>query len=142
MYLISDIDSEIAKKADELVTNGQLPKVWLVQAVMKNHAQIVGKDADMAICCMNDTVSRRVNKYFSTIKASEEEKPQMPLPGFERLQRRYVINRNEEQTIVSVYDMTDAELEGKAKEMDSMAEGCYAHADELRRFKDERQKAS
>lgn len=138
MYSIKDLESDIAQAAEALVTNGETPKTWVVQSVLRAHSDVQGKDADMAICCMQETVASRVNKYFSKIKASEEERPQIPLPGFERLQRRYVITRNDEQTIVSVYHMTDEELELKAQEMESMAEGCMQHADELRRFKEKR----
>lgn len=140
MYAIKDLDSEVSMKAEEMVTNGEMPKNWLVLAVMKDHTDLHGDDALMALCCMRETVATRVNKYFSAVKAAEEETPQIPLPGFERLQRRYVIRRNKEQTIVSVYSMTDEELENKAVEMEAMAEGCLKHADELRKFKSERMK--
>ena len=134
MYSLKELDGEISQACDELVTNGQTPKSWVTEYVMKAHSQVFGVDADMALCCMRETVASHVNKHFSKLKAAEEGKPQMPLPGFERLQRRYVITRDNQQTIVSVYDMTDEELEEKAEEMQAMAKGCLKHADELRRF--------
>ncbi len=139
MYTIKELESEIAVDCDELVSNGETPKNWVIQSVLKSHSDVHGDDADMALCCMRETVASRVNKHFSKIKAAEQETPQMPLPGFEKLQQRYVITRDKEQSIVSIYHMTDEELEAKAEELEAMAEGCLKDADEIRKFRTQRQ---
>lgn len=133
MYSISDLDAEIAQEAESMV-NGETPKNWLIQAVLKKHQRIEGPDAEMAFACMRETVANRVNKYFSALKANQINDPQLPLPGFKRLQQRYVITRRGQQAIVAIHNMTDAEIEAKAIEMDMMAEGCREHARELRRY--------
>lgn len=139
MYSLKDLDAEIATEVDRMVTNGETPKEWVISGVMGNHTDLSGEDVSMALCCMRETVADRTNRYFRALKISEADTPQIPLPGFERLQRRYVIKRNKQQTIVSVYDMTYDELTSKAAEMATMAEGCLQHEAELLKFRDERQ---
>jgi hypothetical protein len=57
------------------------------------------------------------------------------LPGWERLQSRYLITRNETPQMVEVKQMSDAELLLKAEEYRKMGEECFAHADDIYRYR-------
>ncbi len=76
-----------------------------------------------------------VRRYKPTAEVPE---PQIILPGFERLQKAYSVERNDEPTIVPTAQLTDSEIRVKAVELRAMAAGCYQHADELERFLSER----
>ena len=139
---IPEIDGEVSGKVAYLEThNGRtLHKQWLIAALMADHDQIQGEDRDFAVCCARFTIEQRVDRYFRTTKQSEMEEPsdQLVLPGYERLQRRYICDRNGEQVIVRVHDLTDEEIDLKAAQHRQMGEGHRKHANELERFKSER----
>lgn len=75
-----------------------------------------------------------------SIKAMEKDgpDPQELLPGFERLQRRYSVERNGQQWLVPVAELTDEEIDAKIAEHRAMAAGHELHARELERFREER----
>lgn len=58
------------------------------------------------------------------------------MPGFERLQTHYLVERDEERVAVRIDHLTDEEIEAKAKEQETMGRACFQHADELRRYGD------
>jgi hypothetical protein len=142
MYTIKDLGDEIGHEVAWLEEhNGRtIEKRWLISKVMANHGDIQGQDAAFAVCCARFAVEQQVDRYFRTIKKDEEEgTEQQLLPGFEKLQRKYITTRNGEQLIVSIYDMTDEEIDRKAAEHRVMGQGHFKHADELERFKETRQ---
>lgn len=143
MYTVPKIDDEIAAKVVWLEQNNGdvLHKDWLINAVMADHKDISGEDADFALCTARFTVQVRVERYFRDIKENETaEKPdaQLTLPGYERLQRRYLVERGAEQVAVSPWQMTEAEIDSKAEQLRSFARGMFDHANELLRFKEAR----
>jgi hypothetical protein len=50
------------------------------------------------------------------------------------MQRAYTVDRDRETVLVPVHLLSDAEIEGRALELESMAKGCILHARELREF--------
>jgi hypothetical protein len=56
------------------------------------------------------------------------------LPGFKFVQRSYQIDRSDKPMVIPIDQMTDQEIQEKADELDRMADGCRAHAAELRRY--------
>lgn len=138
MYTLKDLDNEIAEKVVWLEENNgaELHKDWLIQAVLKDHTAVHGDDSDMAICCMRDTVSNKVRAYFNKIKASADLDPQMLLPGFKHLQKRYSIERKKQRVIVEIHNMTFDELTEKADEYYAMSKGAAEHGDEIIRYRD------
>lgn len=138
MYTEAMIDKEIKKKVAWLeAQNGkELHKGWLINAVIQDHADINGEDADFAICCARLTIRSRVESYFRKIKENEKDPTdeQMIFPGYKRLQKRYIVDRDTELVAVSILDMTDEEIRSKAEEHRKMGAGHYEHADELMRF--------
>lgn len=138
---LKELVAEIAAKVEWLQEhNGAtIHKQWLITAVLADHDRIQGDDRDFALCCARYAIEQQVDRYFRSIKQNEEDQTeQQLLPGFERLQKRYICERNDEQMIVMVEDMTDAELDLKASQHRQMGDGHYKHADELIRFKEER----
>lgn len=136
-YSMSDLEVEVSKKIDEKMTLGvRAPANWIAQEVMSDHPDVQGIDADFHTCCsfqaVRDCVRRVVKRYAP--QATVEANRQIVLPGFERLQTHYLIERNDEQEIVPVQLCTDDELLEKAKEYDAMAIGCSLHAAEIRRY--------
>lgn len=61
-----------------------------------------------------------------------------PLKRWQHLQAYYLLERDGDKVAVPVNDMTDSELEQKARLYRTMAATCYAHADELDRFRNHR----
>jgi len=142
VYKIQNVDKEITEKVDWLEShNGEvLHKDWLVNAVVADHADITGDDADFALCTARYAVLQRVERYFRKIKENEntQEDPQMLLPGYQKLQSRYLVERAQEQVAVSIWIMTDDEIDWKADQHRAMGKGHFEHANELLRFKDSR----
>lgn len=141
MYTIKDLDKEITDtKAGWAGANNGVPKGWLVNAVMSKHANVTGDDSDFALCGSRYAVERRVEAHFREIKENEENptNPQLILPGYEKLQKEYIVERNDEQVAISIWDMTDEEIDWKADQHRAMGRGHFAHADELIRFKESR----
>lgn len=146
MYTMAMIDEEVKDKVRWLEEqNGkELQKAWLVNAVIQDHADINGEDADFALCCSRSAVKSRVESYFRKIKENENDPTdeQMIFPGFRRLQKRYIVDRNTELVAISILDMTDDEIRNKAEEHRKMGAGHYEHADELIQFLSDRVKYS
>lgn len=67
-----------------------------------------------------------------------ETAPQLAfsLPGFNRLQKAYLIKRDGEEHFVPIEQLTTAEIATKVAELRLMAVGCSKHAAELARYSD------
>ena len=78
-------------------------------------------------------LARAIVREFKK-KETDPDRDTPLLPGFKFVQRSYQIDRDAEPTCVPVDQMTDQEIEEKADELDRMADGCRAHAAELRRY--------
>lgn len=141
MYSQSDLSDEIrrAHQALEKQGDGVAAKSALISLILAAHARINGEDKDFAMLCVQLAVYAGVDKLFREVKAGEKDGDEgPPIPGFERLQKHYVIQRDGDSCIVPIFAMTDDELEAKAKEHEGMATGHVEHAKELRRFREER----
>lgn len=145
MYSLGMVDDEIKAKVAWLEENNGavVEKEWLTNAVMSDHSDVTGDDADFAVCLARSAVADRVDRYFRSVKISTDipDPAQDPLPGFKRVQKKYVFERDGKQVIVPVDDMTDEEIDAKADEHRAMGRGHFAHADELLRYKSIRRAA-
>lgn len=111
---------------------------WLTKFIVDRHPNIQGADVSWYQICayghVRDTVRQCVGRFKS--KPEDVLAPTTGLlPGFDYLNQSYLIPRDGEQMIVPIHEMTDAELEVKAREYERMSEGCVRHAAELRRYK-------
>ena len=77
-------------------------------------------------------------REYKVAGAAADDPDQGRLPGFDHLQRAYLVARNGEPAVVPIAHLTDGEIRGKAAELRGMADGCIAHAAELERYADER----
>ena len=134
-------EKELTAEVAELVRRGLLEgrtvqTSWLANAVISRHELIEGDDKDFYVLCAWSHVRVIVRQVLRRYKAEPEAKtdPQIVMPGFERLQRGYLVDREKESVLVPTDQLTDAELNAKANEYGRMAEGCRLHALELRRY--------
>ena len=117
-------------------------KQLLISVVMDRHNDFYGVDRDFALCCERYTIEQQVDRYFRSIKQAEMDLDTGDLlPGFEYLQKRYIVNRSDVQVIVLVGEMTDEELIAKAAEHHQMGVGHLRHEAELLQFMEERRRA-
>ena len=119
----------------------EIRKPWLVHSIIKEQALLAPGPSDFYVLCAYRAIAAAVAKAIRDFRKSESaEEPQLALPGFERLQTHYQIQRDG-PCIVAIGEMTDRELTTKAGELRRMAEGALQHADELLKYCKERRYA-
>lgn len=80
-------------------------------------------------------VGAYIAKVFGDTDDDEQKKLELVLPGFEHIQRRYVVKRNGEDVAVHPNDLSDPEIDAREQLLRRRGRTCFAHADELKRFK-------
>lgn len=138
---IKTIKADIEKLVTDKIDSGQpVAMAWLTQEVLNAHADIHGQDVDFYLVCaryyVSDQVKRHIKKFEPSAGVAEE---QLVMEGFDHLQKAYPVERGSERVIMPISKMTNEELEARAAEYDIMAQGCIAHAEEIRRYIDERE---
>lgn len=142
MYATSDLTAEI----EALIEAGdyeELSPDMIVTAIVGKKEPPDGADRDYYLLCANgytrELVRKVANRYKSD-NAEDHEKvaPQLILPGFKRLQTKYLVERRGQAVIVPVDHLSAEEIEAKAAIYESMGAGCLQHAEELRRYAEER----
>lgn len=139
MYSLSDLKQEIEQTISAMESQSRLHPEWITQAVMSKHSDVEGNDTDFYQCCARAEVRTQVRKRLSQYKASADTTVdrQIVLEGFERLQKRYLIAENGEQVAIRIQDMTEEQLQVKANEYRAMGVGCFQHADEIDRYREQ-----
>lgn len=79
-------------------------------------------------------VGRFIAKNYGT-DADDESSKQPCFPGFDHVQRRYVVKRDGDEVGILADQLTDEEIDWLANRLSERSKTCAAHADELRRFK-------
>jgi hypothetical protein len=144
MYSTRELSEEIRQIIEEGLDSGRVqPASWIVDAVLKLHPfppDWIGDDREFAEQCCQAHIRVEVRKKLREYKAAEEKDDpvQARLPGFDYVQRAYLVERGGEAVIVPIGQMTLDELQEKIAELEGMAQGCVAHAEELRRYCNER----
>jgi hypothetical protein len=135
-YTKENFTAEIKKIVDDRLTRGHpVNPMWVVHAFLKSHplpddfAEGFWEFAGPAYA--REHVRDAIKRY----EPRPEKDESLSLPGFEFLQRAYSIKRDDEQVIVPIDQLNDAEIEDKAVEYEHMGDGCYQHADELRQYR-------
>lgn len=132
-----EVSAEIERQISISMDAGAvLDPAWITQAIMADHNDLSGEDAAFAICCTREYVRNEVRRRFNRFKLTPEthSDPQLVLPGFEKLQRYYAIEREGAASIVPIEMMTSAELMAKRAELEAMGRGCIDHANELGQY--------
>lgn len=141
MYSFSEAQREVIAKIEWLIANNGsvLHPELIAHQVAADHPDVNGDDADFYKCCsfakLRDEVRQQINR-MKVKTESDEGSEQLAMPGFDYLQQRYFIERDKEPCIVRIEEMSDLEIEAKAKEREAMGRSCFAHADELRRYRE------
>ena len=138
------VRAAVLRKLEELRQQGDEPQLqWVAHAVCSDYADALPQGEagefyqECAYATTRDQVRRAVNGTPDQEKISDADR-QAILPGFEHVHFFYSIVRDGREVAVSVYDMTDAELDGKIKELRAHGRSCFRHADELERLKSQR----
>lgn len=111
--------------------------------MLERHRHIHGRDAGWYRLCAYDQVRDVVRQAFRRFKPDRkgETDKQLLLPGFERLQKRYLVSRQGQQMAVRIEQLSDDEAAAKVAELLGMAHGCTEHAKELKRYHAKRKAA-
>lgn len=140
----SELIAEIVEMIEAALLEDRVVKTKaLTSALLDKHKRIQGFDVPFYLLCagehLRDTVAAALRRYKPHPDA-EEPDPQHPLifPGYTRLQRAYLVERDGASSVVPVGLMTDRELDDKAREYLTIAAGCSEHADEIRRYQRQR----
>lgn len=132
--------AEINAKLDSLT--GKWAASWIAHAICNSHAEGLAENDEALFWrhCgyaeVRDEVRRCINRRAGD--REDGEAGQGFLPGFRHLQSHYIVSRDGEDVGVPVYDLSDEEIEAKAAKYRGMGAACYAHADELDRFRRDR----
>jgi hypothetical protein len=140
----ADLKAEVSELILSGIEAGQvMPAGWITEAIMEKHpipVKVLGDHHDFYTLCgfahVRDTVRQCLRAYKDD--TSQEIPEQLKLPGYDDLQKAYLIERDEEQMIVPITQCTEEELNAKIAEYRRMAEGCLHHADELVRYRKEK----
>lgn len=140
-YTEKDLTDEI----EQLIETKQcaIEQSWLAKAIMQRHtAGIEGPEKEFFVLCGWGFVKSAIRGVIRKLKPDplEDIDPQLVLPGYTCLQKRYCVVRDDKSWIVPIHELTDHELISKEKEYLAMADGCEAHAKELKRYRMARQK--
>lgn len=133
----SDVTREIRNMVQDRIASGLIIRVdWFTTEILSLKDGIEGDDADFYIACGVDFIKDTVKRCIGDYKPKAEGAPdaQIIMDGFDHLQKAYTTIRDAEQVLVPVDMLTDAEIESRALELESMARGCIAHAKELRGY--------
>lgn len=130
--------NEEIESAYQEINRPDISKSDLVRSVVDEHLDLAGQDSEFARRCVEWTIEQHVRKFFNLFKAKpvDTERPLPGMEGFKRLQKAYLLPREGEQKIVLLHAMTEEEMTEQSKMYRTMGAGCYEHADELDRFRD------
>jgi hypothetical protein len=109
---------------------------WVATEFMMLHCRIDGDDAEIYRYCTRLKVQEFARKCIAKYGANEAAvvDEQTLLPGFERLQRAYPVERDGHHITIPIHQCTNEELMARATEYDEMAKGCRIHAKEIRAY--------
>jgi len=131
----TSITSDIHALIDDKIATGVVVKAeWIAAGIIKVKDKISGEDLEFyRVCAYRDIVriaKRAIGKYAPSANTPE----QLVLPGFKHLCKAYPMERDGDIVLVPVNQCTSAELLARAVQLDGMADGCRAHAKEIRAF--------
>lgn len=142
MYSITQLTQEIrAIVHTRIQRKERIQPNWITQDIINTHPLIEGEDSDFYLCLGRETIREQVRKQISRFKLTPDKavniNQQLVLPGYERLQVFYLIESDGEQIAIPLEQMSDAQRQAKIDELRAMGSGCYQHARELERYRDE-----
>lgn len=140
----AQLSAEINNLLDALQEEGrEWHATWITHEICNRHSEGLADNDHRDFwrhCGYSDCrreVTRCINRRAGD-NPKEADLAQLKLPGYEHLQRYYVVKRDDEDVGVPIYDLTDDEVAGKAAMYRAMGTACFAHAKELERFREQR----
>lgn len=132
--------AEINATLDGLETAGEpLVAAWVTHSVCGKHSEGLAANEHAQFWQHGGyrTVRNEVRLCINERRGDRADRKatQSWLPGFDHLQPYYMVERNGDEIGVPTPDLTDDELDGKAALYRRMGAACYAHADEIERYK-------
>ena len=145
MSYLKVLVGEVSTAVDELMDRNEFINPEKVTTVIcSNHQHELVNDAPFSTF-NNYTNVRRVVRQVISKKTDPfpdgEKTNQLTIEGFNHVQKYYCIEREGEMQGVPVVAMSDEEIDNKCDELIKMGRTCFAHAKELKRFKEVRIKA-
>ena len=142
MYSVSQLTQEIRSVIDQRIEKKQpIHPDWVTQEIINRHSEIMGDDTNFYLCvgreAIRDQVRKQINRFRLTPEKALNLDQQLVLPGYERLQRFYLIESDSTQIAIPLEKMTNAQRKAKVIELRAMGDGCHQHADELERYDNE-----
>ena len=139
MAYADQLSAEINAWLDRLADEGR-PWVasWIANAICVAHESGLANSEHASFWrhCAHAEVRDQVRRCMSKRTApATEDTPAPRFPGFDHLQSYYSVKRGDEEIGVPVGELTDEEIDEKAALLRTMGATCYAHANELERFK-------
>jgi hypothetical protein len=135
MYSTKDLTHEVRAVIEGLMMAKSIVMNpdWITRQVINDHEL---PEDDFFVCCSQQAVRAEVRTQLSRfkVKAEAEADKQITLPGFERLQEYYLVERDNSHVAVHILDLTNDELDSKYVELMAMGQGCFAHAKEIKKY--------
>lgn len=132
MYSIEDLTNEINAAITGLLGNGLISARWVTQQVINNHPV---EDGHAKLCQYHYTRSI-VGKCMAkaekkSARMRNEEQIEFLGHEFTYVQDAYVVQRDDDDVMVALSDMTQAEILQKAQVLLRESQAKKAHAEEL-----------
>jgi hypothetical protein len=129
------IRSEMHKIAQERIDAGEVTSLdQIVHTVLDTRSNIDGADAPFYRVHAFDDLKRIAKSVVGKYAAKDTTADELLLPGFKHLCKAYPMSRDGDVVIVPLDMCTDDELKARAVQLDDMAKGCIAHANEIREY--------
>lgn len=147
-YSQADLTTEIKQIVEQALKDDVATSAaFIAMAVVARHplpSNWTGDHKDFAIICIHHHVRGLVKDVLKAMKASRDDitDPQMTMEGFSRLQKAYIIERNNDLTVVPIEQCSDEELQAKADELQVKIDGMIQHRNEILRYIRQRRKVA
>ena len=118
----------MSKKAKRETTQGLIDEVQ----------QIIQDAAHSGVIVRKLWLGEAIRRALADLRDSPEERDareQLLMPGYQRLQISYPLERDGETAIVPIDQCSDGELKDKAALYRKLGKGCDLHAEEIDRYR-------
>jgi hypothetical protein len=142
-------EREIAEAVDRWASEGKrLTPQFITHEIIQLHEDGLARQNEHVDFLRHYTfkglrqcVGQYISKKFGESRVDRESMA-TKLPGFEYIQTHYIVGSGDEEEAVPVEAMTDEDIEARVNLLRKRGKACFAHADELERFKLMRKRAA
>ena len=129
----------VLEEVEQRITQKRVVKIsWITHGIIKKrHIPTEVKDRGFFIAGTYYGVAAIVREVIRRYKDNDAiETTQQLLPGYERLQCSYALERNGSPCIIPINEFSAEELDAKADRLRANAEGLKLHAEEMDRYRE------